>query len=105
MGQLHVSVVTVGELTTWALRRTAKPDRLKSISDLLADMSVLDVTEAVAGEFGRIRAGLFDAGTPAPRSDLFIAATALTHNLTLVTHNTADYVNVPGLRVQDWLIP
>jgi predicted nucleic acid-binding protein len=34
-----------------------------------------------------------------------IASTALAHRLVLVTHNVADYVNVPGLTVVDWLIP
>jgi tRNA(fMet)-specific endonuclease VapC len=34
-----------------------------------------------------------------------IAATALVHNLTLVTHNTKDYQHVPGLRLEDWLTP
>ncbi|MFL5341570.1 MAG: PIN domain-containing protein [Gemmataceae bacterium] len=38
-------------------------------------------------------------------ADLMIAAVALEHNLTLVTHNTADFQNIPGLRLDDWLIP
>lgn len=33
--------------------------------------------------------------------DLLIAATALTHNLTLMTHNTVDFAQVPGLNVFD----
>jgi predicted nucleic acid-binding protein len=37
--------------------------------------------------------------------DLLIGSTALVHGLTLVTHNVADYANVPGLTVMDWLIP
>lgn len=32
-----------------------------------------------------------------------IAATSLVHDLTLVTHNTQDFKNVPGLRLEDWL--
>ena len=32
-------------------------------------------------------------------------STALVHGLTMVTHNTADYANIPGLTVVDWLIP
>jgi len=36
---------------------------------------------------------------------LLIASVALTHDLTLVTHNTADFQNIPGLRLDDWLIP
>lgn len=46
-----------------------------------------------------------DAGKPAPGMDLLIAATALVHNLTLVTHNVPDFANIPDLRVVDWLNP
>ena len=34
---------------------------------------------------------------------LLIASMALLHGLTLVTHNTADFQNIPGLRLDDWL--
>jgi tRNA(fMet)-specific endonuclease VapC len=102
-GRLHVSTVTVGELYTWALRAKAPPRRLQSLVDLLDDVIVLDVTGVVGRKFGELRAALFDAGTPAPEMDLLIAATAIVHELTLVTHNVQDFANVPGLTVQDWL--
>ena len=35
---------------------------------------------------------------------MMIAAVRAVHNLTLVTHNTADFQNIPGLRLVDWLI-
>jgi tRNA(fMet)-specific endonuclease VapC len=95
--------VTVGELYTWALRAKAPPRRLQSLVDLLDDVIVLDVTGVVGRKFGELRAALFDAGTPAPEMDLLIAATAIVHELTLVTHNVQDFANVPGLTVQDWL--
>lgn len=68
-------------------------------------MQVLAVTAAVARKWGELRAGLFDAGRPAPDLDLFLAATAQVHGLTLVTHNVQDYALVPGLTLADWLIP
>jgi tRNA(fMet)-specific endonuclease VapC len=34
--------------------------------------------------------------------DLRIAATALVHDLTLVTRNQKDFSRVPGLRFEDW---
>ncbi len=32
-----------------------------------------------------------------------IAAVALTHDLILVTNNTRDFANIPGLHLEDWL--
>jgi tRNA(fMet)-specific endonuclease VapC len=37
--------------------------------------------------------------------DLMIGSIGLVHNLTLVTHNTADFHRIPGLRMEDWLAP
>ena len=104
-GRLHVSVITVGELFTWTLRANASPRRLQSLLDLLDDVTVLDVSQEIARKFGELRAGLLDAGQSTPEMDLLIAATALVHGLTLVTHNVQDFVHVPGLTVVDWLTP
>ena len=68
-------------------------------------MHILETTTAIARKFGEVRAGLMDHGLPTPDLDLLNAATALENNLTVVTHNSADYQNVPSLRLQDWLIP
>jgi tRNA(fMet)-specific endonuclease VapC len=104
-GRLQVSAITVGELFTWARRASAPPRRLQSLLELLNDVTVLDVTEHVGRKFGELRAALFDAGRPVSDMDLLIAATALVHNLTLITHNVRDFANVPDLTVQDWLNP
>jgi tRNA(fMet)-specific endonuclease VapC len=105
LGRLHISVVTLAELKTWALRGNAPPRRMQGIVHMMNDVAVLDVTPDVAHRFGEIQAALLDSGHPAPGMDLLIASTALVHSLTLVTHNVADYVNVPGLNVEDWLQP
>jgi tRNA(fMet)-specific endonuclease VapC len=58
-----------------------------------------------AREFGKVRGQLLQQGISVSRMDLMNGCVALVHNLTLVTHNTADYQNIPGLRLDDWLIP
>jgi tRNA(fMet)-specific endonuclease VapC len=75
------------------------------VQDFLKATAVLDVTQAVAEKFGELRAGLLDRGIVVGEMDLLNASVALIHNLTLVTHNVADYANVPGLTVVDWQIP
>jgi tRNA(fMet)-specific endonuclease VapC len=104
-GNLHASTITVGELLTWALRAHAAPTRLQGVVDLLADMTILPVTMDIARKFGEVRAYLLDRGQGTPEMDLLIASTALSHNPTIVTHNIADYANVPALKVVDWLVP
>ena len=37
--------------------------------------------------------------------DRLIAAHALSLNLTLVTNNERDFADVPGLRVENWMLP
>jgi tRNA(fMet)-specific endonuclease VapC len=104
-GQLKISVITLGELYTWALRAKASPKRLQSLLELLNDVTVLTVDDDVALRFGEVNASLLDAGRTSPGLDLMIASTALVHGLTLVTHNTRDYAHIPCLTVVDWLVP
>ena len=104
-GRLHVSAVSVGELYSWVLRGKASPGREQGLLDLLSGVTVLDVDHDVARKFGEVRAKLLDQGRPVPGMDLLIAATALAHGLTVVTHNTRDFAIVPGLTVADWLEP
>ena len=104
-GRLHVSIITVGELMTWARRRDAPPRRLAGIKAFLREVETLPVGENVAEAFAELRAGQLDAGRLTPSTDLWIAATAIAHGLTLVTHNTRDYEQVPGLSLADWVTP
>ena len=42
-------------------------------------------------------------GLDANPVDLMIASAALVYDLTLVTNNTKDFQNIPGLHIEDWL--
>lgn len=54
---------------------------------------------------GRVRAELASQGRPIGPYDAQIAAIALANGATLVTHNTREFLRVPGLLVEDWEIP
>jgi tRNA(fMet)-specific endonuclease VapC len=74
-------------------------------SALLTDVSIVPYDEACALRFGQLRGTLLKQGVGVSPIDLMIAAVALVHHLTLVTHNTADFQHIPGLRLEDWLLP
>ncbi|RPI79432.1 MAG: type II toxin-antitoxin system VapC family toxin [Planctomycetaceae bacterium] len=104
-GGLFVSTIVLGELYAGAYHVTDPTPLLDKITDLLNDVQVLDFDHECAKQFGRVRGSLLKHGISVPTADLMIAAVALVHDLTLATHNTADFRNVPGLRLDDWLKP
>jgi len=79
-----ISVVTVGELEAGVLLATdaqVRARRLRRLSSVLSEAPVVGVERAVAARYGELRA----ATGRAPANDLWIAATALAHDFTLVT--------------------
>jgi tRNA(fMet)-specific endonuclease VapC len=101
-GRLHVSTITLAELLVW-VHRPGYPRRQEAIFEFLSTLEILPFDRSCADQFGRTRALMMEKGLAAPAVDFMIAATALAHDLTLVTHNTKDFANIPGLRVEDWI--
>lgn len=104
-GQIAISTVTLAELYAGAYKHSQTTRLLTLIADVLQEVQVIDFDSACAEKFGEIRGTLLQQGISVPTTDLMIAAAALVHNLTLVTNNTADFQNIPGLRLDDWLTP
>lgn len=102
-GGLFLPSVVLAELYAGAYHVNNPVPLLQKISDLLLDVQVLDFDSACAEVFGNVRGNLLRQGISVPTADLMIAAVALVHDLTLVTNNTADFQNIPGLRLDDWL--
>lgn len=106
---LHVSVLSLGEIRTGleALKvGLAKRERLRlwleqAVSGWF-ETRLLPVDAMVADRWGRLEAHSRAEGRPLPAIDSLIAATALAHNLRLVTRNTKDF-DVPSLElVNPW---
>ena len=102
-GGLAISVITAGELWTWVSRGSASQRSKDAITDFIGAVEVIEVDLKIGIRFGELRGQLMDSGTPMPDMDGLIAATALSENLTLVTHNVVDFDTVPDLRIEDWL--
>jgi predicted nucleic acid-binding protein len=86
--EVHVSVVTRAELYAGRSSGEARIDML------LASLHELAVDRAVAQTAGRLRRDI-DIRLP----DALIAATALEHDLPLLTRNQRDFRRVGGLRM------
>jgi len=105
-GRLYTSSIVLAELLVWAHNRPDPTKFLSAVDELLfQEVSLLDYDRDCANEFGRVRIELRRIGIEVPTIDLMIASVALVYDLTLVTHNTKDYQNIPNLRTEDWLTP
>ena len=104
-GGLAIPSIVLAELYAGAYKHPNPPLLLKLITDLQHEVNVLDFDSACAEQFGQVRGTLLQQGITVIRVDLLIASVALVHNLTMVTHNTKDHQNIPGLRLDDWLTP
>jgi toxin FitB len=79
-----VSVVSVGELEAGVLLArevTVRAQRLRRLTAVLAETVIVPIERAVAARYGELRA----ATGRYPANDLWIAATALAHDFTLIT--------------------
>lgn len=60
---------------------------------------MLPIDAAVADRWGRLQS---EAGRPLPAIDGLLAATALQHNLTLVTRNVQDFAGLSLGIIDPW---
>ncbi len=98
--ELAVSVITIGELRASVLAADTVEARARRLGTLTAALTLdpVPVDEAVAGEWARLRVLLRDTAKRMPVNDSWIAATAMTLNVPLVTQD-ADFPDLDGLAV------
>lgn len=102
---LHLSVLTLGEIRKGIegvgdeVRKQTLIDWLETDLPTFFTGRILDVDGAVADRWGRLVAA---AGRPLPTIDSLLAATALEHDLVLVTRNTKDFAGLPVEVFNPW---
>ncbi len=100
--ELRLSSITRAELIYGARRSARVSQNLSLLSAFFAPFISLPFDDACAEHYGAVRAALTATGRPIGPNDLLIAATALAHDLTLVTHNVREFSRIAGLKIEDW---
>lgn len=94
------SAVVIGELFRGAFRSPARERHLANIRQrVLPAVTVLPYDVAVAEVCGLLSAELEETGQSLADADLQIAATAVYHDLELVSGNLRHFARIPRLRV------
>ncbi len=96
---LAISIITFAEVYE-GIYYGYSPKRYSSIyRQFLRGVSVLALTRSIAKQYALLRGELARKGLLIDQPDLFIAATALYHDMTLVTANFRDYERIPHLKL------
>lgn len=106
--RLLISTVTLAELSVGPLvahSDAERADRLSVLQQAEAHLDTIAFDAAAARAFGRVSADLRVAGRkPKARAfDALIAATALAHDIPLITANARDVLGIRDLAVVDLL--
>ena len=93
--------VALGELYYGARKSERAAHNLERVSELAASADVLPCDATTAEGYGALKADLRARGTPIPENDLWVAAMAHQHELTLATRD-GHFALVEGLNVDRW---
>jgi tRNA(fMet)-specific endonuclease VapC len=91
--------VTAAEVYEGAFKSANPQAHLRQMRQFLSQFRVLNLDDAVAERFAELRADLRRRGEMIPDLDLFVAATALTYDLTVLTFNRRHYERISGLKL------
>lgn len=94
--------VVKSELFYGAYKSSRKNANLELLGSIFSQFKSLNFNDEAAEICGNIRAQLHALGKPIGPYDLQIAGIALANNLTIITHNTAEFSRITGLRIEDW---
>jgi len=86
-----ISIITEIELLCW---NTSDDKKVNGVKNFINDSTIFEITADVVRHCVSARKGK-KIKTP----DAIIAATALSLNYTLLTHNEKDFINIPKLKI------
>lgn len=97
----YLSSIVLGELYEWTLWPAPRADRLTWLRRLVDYVPILMVDPMTSERFGGLSGALKQRGNVKGDNDLWIAAQALQHELTVVTRDK-DFDGIPNLKVERW---
>lgn len=97
----YISTIVLGELYIGINRVANKAKHAKKLESFLQLCSVLVADNMTAQHYGEIVAGLYKKGKPIPTNDIWIAATAIQHDLTLISRDK-HFKEIEVLKLKSW---
>ncbi|EFA69702.1 type II toxin-antitoxin system VapC family toxin [Cylindrospermopsis raciborskii] len=101
--QCYLSIIVVSELYKGVYCSQQVAKNLETLTEFIELLAVEPFEIEAAIEFGKIQSELRKIGKPTGEFDALIAAVARSRNDILVTNNIKDFINIPNLKLDNWL--
>ena len=99
--EVFVPVTVLGELYYGARKSARAAANIDRIDEFASAAATLGCDAATAQQYGRIKNDLRAKGRPIPENDIWIAAIAAQHSLTVVSRDD-HFADVSGLPIEAW---
>ncbi len=99
LSRVAVSYVSFGEIYEVAFNYANPQAHLASFRQFLAPFTRLNLNEPIMERFAEIRAYLRRRGQMISDFDILLGATALHHNLTVLTYNRKHFARIPDVKL------
>ena len=99
---ISISLITYAELVFGAKRSGNEQKNMLKVNRICEIYPVEELNVGIMELFADIKAKMYSKAMRIEDVDLFIAATAIYNDLTLVTNNTKHFKNIPLLKLENW---
>lgn len=99
---ISISMITYAELVFGAKWSQNEQKNMIKINHIREIYPIEELSVGVMEVFADIKSKMYAKAIRIEDMDLFIAATAIYNDLTLVTNNTKHFENVPILKLENW---
>lgn len=97
----YIPVIVIGELFYGAEYSAHIIKNLNNVRKLIEQYTILFIDNSKAAMYGTIKGELRKQGTPIPENDIWIAAIASQHQLTLITRDK-HFSHIKKLDIASW---
>ena len=103
LDNLAISFINLSELYYGAYKSERLNENLAAIQKIMEEIDIIDSSDEVCRLFGELKAQLGKDGNIIDDADLFIAACAIEHELTLVSNNEKHFQRINNLKLENWI--
>jgi len=98
---IFIPSIVLGELYFGAYKSARPDDNVRRIDEFLLASAILSCDATTAAHYGKIKKILCERGRPLPENDIWIAALARQHNLSVVSRDR-HFKEIEGLSIETW---